>query len=63
MNVAALAALSALAVFGALSSAQSLTVEALAMDTRHWMMLLAVLAAGYVAGRLWAAPAQMVGLP
>lgn len=33
------------------------------METQHWIMLLVILAAGYVLGRLWATPAQMIGLP
>lgn len=33
------------------------------MEGQHWVMLLIILAVGYVIGRLWAAPAQLVGLP
>jgi hypothetical protein len=33
------------------------------MEGQHWILLIVVLAAGYIAGRVWAAPAQMVGLP
>lgn len=33
------------------------------MGNEHWLMLLIVLIVGYVLGRLWAKPAQMVGLP
>lgn len=33
------------------------------MQGQHWVMLLVILAVGYVAGRLWPAPGQMVGLP
>jgi hypothetical protein len=33
------------------------------MQGQHWVMLLVVLAGGYVLGRTWATPAQMVGLP
>jgi hypothetical protein len=33
------------------------------MEGMHWVMLLIVLGVGYALGRLWAAPAQMVGLP
>ena len=33
------------------------------MEGQHWFMLAIVLAVGYVLGRLWAKPAQMVGLP
>jgi hypothetical protein len=33
------------------------------LENQHWVMLFIVLVVGYVAGRLWATPAQMVGLP
>jgi hypothetical protein len=33
------------------------------MEMQHWVMLLIVLAVGYVLGRMWSTPAQMVGLP
>jgi lysylphosphatidylglycerol synthetase-like protein (DUF2156 family) len=33
------------------------------MESQHWIMLLIVLVAGYVLGRVWTQPAQMVGLP
>ena len=33
------------------------------MEGQHWIMLLIILIVGYVLGRLWATPAQMVGLP
>lgn len=33
------------------------------METQHWVMLLVILAAGYVIGRLWSTPANLVGLP
>jgi hypothetical protein len=33
------------------------------MEGQHVFMLLIVLIGGYVIGRVWAAPAQMVGLP
>ena len=33
------------------------------MEGQHWIMLLVILVAGYVLGRIWTAPAQMVGLP
>jgi hypothetical protein len=33
------------------------------MQGEHWIMLLVVLAVGYVLGRVWAKPATMVGLP
>jgi hypothetical protein len=34
-----------------------------AMEGQHWIMLLIILVAGYVLGRIWTTPAQMVGLP
>ena len=33
------------------------------MNGSHWIMLLVAVAAGYVAGRLFVAPARLVGLP
>jgi hypothetical protein len=33
------------------------------LESSHWLMLLIVLVVGYVLGRLWAMPAQAVGLP
>ena len=33
------------------------------MEGQHWIMLLIILVAGYVLGRIWTTPAQMVGLP
>lgn len=33
------------------------------MEGQHWIMLLIILVAGYVLGRIWTVPAQMVGLP
>jgi len=33
------------------------------MQGQHWLMLVVVLIAGYVAGRMWSAPARMIGLP
>lgn len=37
--------------------------EVMAMEGQHWVMLLVVLVVGYVLGRLWTQPAQMLGLP
>jgi hypothetical protein len=37
--------------------------EGLAMEGQHWVMLLIVLVVGYVLGRIWTQPAQLVGLP
>jgi hypothetical protein len=33
------------------------------MEGQHWIMLLIVLGLGYLLGRMWSAPAQMLGLP
>ena len=33
------------------------------MEGQHWVMLLVILIVGYVLGRMWAAPAKLVGLP
>jgi hypothetical protein len=33
------------------------------MEGQHWVMLAIMLAAGYVLGRVWVQPAQMLGLP
>jgi hypothetical protein len=33
------------------------------MEGQHWIMLLVILVVGYVLGRLWTTPAQMLGLP
>jgi hypothetical protein len=33
------------------------------LEGQHWIMLLVILVVGYVLGRLWAQPAQMLGLP
>jgi hypothetical protein len=33
------------------------------VEGQHWIMLLVILVAGYVLGRLWTTPATMVGLP
>ena len=33
------------------------------MEGQHWIMLLVVLVAGYVLGRIWTTPATMIGLP
>ena len=33
------------------------------MEGQHWIMLVVILVAGYVLGRIWTTPATMVGLP
>ena len=63
MRDAAIVTFVAIAAFGTLTTAQTLFTEGLAMNGTHWIMLLVAIAAGYVAGRLFAQPAQMLGLP
>ena len=63
MREAAVIALAAIAVFGTLTTARQLTTEGMAMNGSHWIMLLVAMVAGYVAGRMFDAPAKMVGLP
>lgn len=52
-----------LAAGGAAMTAQYLGEGIATMEGQHWIMLLVVLIAGYVLGRLWTTPAQMLGLP
>ena len=33
------------------------------MEGQHWIMLAVILVVGYVLGRIWTTPAQMIGLP
>jgi hypothetical protein len=33
------------------------------MESQHFILLIVAIVAGYVIGRVWTAPAQMVGLP
>lgn len=33
------------------------------MNMGHWVMLAVILVVGYALGRVWPAPAQLVGLP
>jgi hypothetical protein len=60
---ALLVVLAAIGVFGTLQSAIAIEKEALEMNGSHWLMLVVVLAAGYIAGRMFPQPAQMFGLP
>jgi hypothetical protein len=53
----------ALGTFGLAHSATDLGKEALTMEGQHWIMLLIALVVGYVLGRIWTQPAQLVGLP
>jgi hypothetical protein len=52
-----------LATAGAATTGLSLVKGMQAMEGQHWIMLLVVLVAGYVLGRIWVTPAQMIGLP
>ena len=62
MNPTALGVGVVLAAAGAAYTIANLR-EDIAMEGQHWIMLLVILIAGYVLGRLWTTPAQMVGLP
>lgn len=62
MNPALIGVAVVLGAAGAAFTLQNLR-EGLAMEGQHWIMLLVILIAGYVLGRLWTTPAQMVGLP
>jgi hypothetical protein len=55
--------LAILSVAGTLGTVSAITKEGLKMNGQHWIMLLVAVAAGYVAGRLFVAPARLVGLP
>jgi hypothetical protein len=44
-------------------TALALKEEAQAMEGQHWVMLFIAVAVGYVLGRMWLQPAQMLGLP
>jgi hypothetical protein len=37
--------------------------EVTTMEGQHWFMVVIMLVVGYVLGRLWTQPAQMLGLP
>ena len=60
---AAILAVTVFAAAGTLYTAAALYKEGMTMQGTHWIMLLVAVAAGYVAGRLFAQPAQMLGLP
>jgi hypothetical protein len=62
MNPVLLGGVVVIGAAGALLTVQTLK-EGLAVEGQHWIMLLVILIAGYVLGRLWTTPAQMVGLP
>jgi hypothetical protein len=62
MNGLALGVGAVFGVAGALFTAQAL-MEGFAMEGQHWIMLLIILVVGYVLGRIWTTPAQMIGLP
>ena len=62
MESATLGAKIILGVAGTLYLVKQLEKD-IAMEGQHWIMLLVILVAGYVLGRLWTTPATMVGLP
>jgi hypothetical protein len=47
---------------GTLLTLQTLK-EGLIVEGQHWIMLAVILVVGYVLGRIWTTPAQMIGLP
>ena len=63
MNKSEIFVIAILGAAGAGFTVLQLEQGALAMEGQHWVMLFVILCVGYVAGRLWATPAQMVGLP
>lgn len=63
MDTAALVIAFGLGAAGLGFTVLQLEQGALAMEGQHWVMLAVILVAGYVLGRLWTAPATMVGLP
>jgi hypothetical protein len=52
-----------LAAGGAAITAMYVTEGFATMEGQHWIMLVIILVVGYVLGRLWTTPAQMLGLP
>ena len=52
-----------LAAAGTVLTAVYLYKGATAMEGQHWVMLLVILIVGYVLGRIWTAPARLIGLP
>jgi hypothetical protein len=62
MNPVLLGGVVVISAAGALLTLQTLK-EGIVMEGQHWIMLLVIFVAGYVLGRLWTTPAQMVGLP
>jgi hypothetical protein len=58
-------ALGGLVILGAAGAGFTLLElrEGLVMEGQHYLMLAIILVAGYVLGRIWTTPAQMVGLP
>jgi hypothetical protein len=62
MGTAATVAIAAIGAAG-LGFTLLQTKEALAVEGQHWVMLFIILVVGYVLGRLWTQPAQMLGLP
>lgn len=62
MNPALVGAAVVLGAAGAAFTLREFGKE-IAMEGQHWIMLLVILIAGYVAGRLFPQAGQMVGLP
>lgn len=52
-----------LAVGGSLITVMYLGEGISTMEGQHWVMLAIILVVGYVLGRIWTTPAQMLGLP
>lgn len=52
-----------LATAGTLYTLRDLGTEVMTMEGQHWVMLLIAIVVGYVLGRIWLAPAKLVGLP
>jgi len=52
-----------LSAVGAALTLIYLSQGVVSMEGQHWVMLLVILVVGYVLGRMWAAPAKLVGLP
>jgi hypothetical protein len=52
-----------LAAGGAAITVMYLSEGVASMEGQHWVMLIIILVVGYVLGRIWTQPAQMLGLP
>lgn len=60
---AATIAIVALGAAGVGFTLANMGTEIAAMEGQHWIMLFVAVVVGYVLGRLWTQPAQMLGLP